>query len=104
MIYATEWLTKLHTLLLNMQLVMKLHISTNEIAECLLPVVHVAYVFVLVFGIPNFNIYNTSQVRMSFVSHFKLQRNSVNPKAISVTRGLVLFPVDLYHNIVEYFV
>ena len=104
MIYTAEWLTKLHTLLLNIQLFMKLHISTNEIAESLLLVVHVAYVFVLVFGILNFNIYSTNQVTMSFVSHFKLQCKSVNPKAISTNRDVALFPVGIYHNIVEYFV
>jgi hypothetical protein len=104
MIYTTEWQTKLRNLLLNMQFVVKLQISTNEIAECLLLVVHVAYVFVLVFGVLNFNIYCTNQVTISFFSHFRLQSKSVNTKAISVTRGVALFPVGLYHNIVEYFV
>jgi len=69
MIYTTEWLTKLHTLLLDMQLVIKLHISTDEFAECLLLVFRVTYVLVLVFGMLNFNIYGTNQVTISFVSH-----------------------------------
>jgi hypothetical protein len=91
MIYPTVWLTILHTLILNTQLIIKLHISTDEFAESLLLVVHVAYVLVLVFGILNFNIYSTNQVAMSFVRYFRLQSKSVNPQAISVTCGVAFF-------------
>jgi hypothetical protein len=90
---------------LNKQLVMKLHISTDKFAECLLLFVHVAYVVVLKLGILNFNIYSTNQVTMSFVSHFRLQSKSANPQATVVTTGVTFFfPVGLYRIIVEYFV